>query len=187
MSSRGSRAQSWCVRVGIWLALLATVPLSGCSLLFVDGPPKTYTPPQYVHCSSSPGWPVFDTVVAGLELVRTGIAVSASDSAYQGAQISRGADIGFGLAFMTLFAISAGVGYGRVSDCNAAMLGAPMPHPRRVRPPSYYPPPPQPGSAGPSGPPIGYPPPPPPNAAPPPPPIPPAPGAPGVPQQMDNE
>jgi hypothetical protein len=176
--------------------------------MFVNGPPKySYARSSEIQCTTTPGWPVFDTVLAGLELVRTGIAISAKDSDYQGAQLSRPADIGFGLAFMTLFAISAGVGYSRVSDCNDALGqgNMPRPRPRRVAPPpDYYqqrppaplpyggPPPNQ--TVPPGGVPLAPPPPPstgptggaaPPPAAPPPPPSSP-PTAP-VRQQIDNE
>ena len=123
MSASESRAQPWCVRAGIWLGLVATLPLGGCSLLFVDGPPKTYQPSWQVQCTTSNALPVVDVLLASFQAYRTGSALSRSDADYQGAAISRSADITAGLTLFTLAAVSAGVGFSRVSDCKEAIGG----------------------------------------------------------------
>ena len=48
-----------------------------------------------------------DTVIAGFEGVRTGMALAADKSVYDHAPISRGADVAFGLGFLALFGASA--------------------------------------------------------------------------------
>jgi hypothetical protein len=97
------------------------VPLGGCSLLFVDGPPKTYQPSWQIQCTTSNALPVIDVLLAGFQAYRTGAALSRSDSDYRGAAISRSADITAGVTLFALTAISAGVGFSRVSDCKAAI------------------------------------------------------------------
>jgi hypothetical protein len=91
--------------------------LSGCSFLFVHSPPAQHAQLHYFDCTSSKAAPVIDTVVAGLEAVRTGVAISASEGDYAGYPISRGADIGFGLGLTALFTAAAIYGYNATGDC----------------------------------------------------------------------
>ena len=72
---------------------------------------------------------MFDVVLALLEAARTGYAVTRTDADYQGSTLSRPSDIAIGASLMTLAAISAGVGFNRVSACNDAI------NDRRRRPP----------------------------------------------------
>jgi hypothetical protein len=89
-----------------------------CSWLFVKGPPPERVDLKYFgDCSSSKAAPVVDTVVAGLETVRTVYALSAENSAYDHLPISRGADIALGLGLTALFTASAVYGYGATSEC----------------------------------------------------------------------
>jgi len=93
---------------------------SGCSFLFVRGKPanvEALPPSEPVECTTSKASPILDTVFAGLEVARTGYAVSRSDSDYHGAQLTRGADIGLGLGFVALFASSAIYGYVKTGSC----------------------------------------------------------------------
>jgi hypothetical protein len=76
-------------------------------------------PSKPVECTTSKMAPVFDTLFAGLELVRTGVALSADDYDYRDFPISRGADIAFGVGFTGLFAASAGYGYATTSKCQS--------------------------------------------------------------------
>jgi hypothetical protein len=159
------------------LCLVLLLP-SSCSLAFVSGPPPGARNVEPSQCTTSQGWPAFDVVLSLLEAARTGYALSRSDADYQGSILSRPSDIAIGATLMTFAAVSAAVGFNRVSDCNDAIDGAGHPYaPVRRRvvapPPSYAPP----GASAPS---VEYET-PPPNAAPP------AQPARPTPQQPDSE
>jgi hypothetical protein len=127
------------------LGVVFLLPTS-CSLMFVNGPPEHTNYVEPGQCTTSEGWPAFDVVIAVLEAARTGYAVTLTDADYKGSTLSRPSDIGIGAALTALAAISAGVGFSRVSDCNDAINGTgytrPRPPLRRrvVAPPSYAPP-----------------------------------------------
>jgi hypothetical protein len=92
---------------------------SGCSFLFVKGPPSQPQHAPVIDCTTSKVAPVLDSVFGVLEVVRIVAAAAASDSAYQNASIPREADIGLGLAFAALFIGSAtygGIQTGRCAD-----------------------------------------------------------------------
>lgn len=110
---------SRCIRAAVLGPLLFAS--SGCSLIFVH--PRSST--SYVSgprraCTSSKLAPVLDTLFAGAQVVRTAYALSASDSVYENpAQpLSRGADVGLGVGFATLFVGSAIYGYVNTSACS---------------------------------------------------------------------
>jgi hypothetical protein len=142
---RGLRRVAACV-----LPTLAT----GCSFVFASEPepPPRHRPPPAPECSTSRAAPIVDTVIAGYELYRTGVAIDASNADYADAEITRGDDITLGVALTALFALSALYGYRTTSDCDDAKAEWQR---ERFRP--VYVPPPYP-----------YPYPPPPTAAPPP-------------------
>jgi hypothetical protein len=95
--------------------------VSGCSLLTVSGPKA---PPAAPACTSSNAAPVFDTVMAVAFAVAaggTGFAASQNEEGSSG--IDRGIDTGvfaISLPLAVLFAVSAGLGFSRVSKCRAA-------------------------------------------------------------------
>src|SRR5439155_14954438 len=104
-------------------AMFAGVAASGCSLVFTTRAPdhpERIPPAMPIMCTTSRAAPVVDTIIAGLESVRTIFAVSAKDSVYQGATITRPADIGIGLGLTTLFAVSAIYGFSVTSGCDEA-------------------------------------------------------------------
>jgi hypothetical protein len=96
--------------------------LPGCSFLFVTRPQNAALSPtaEYVpnECTQSKAAPILDTVFAGLEAGRTVYAATADHSVYEGAPISRGADIAFGLGFLALFGASAIYGYAVTGECS---------------------------------------------------------------------
>jgi hypothetical protein len=105
------------VLVGV-LALALACP--GCSFIFVSGPPanvEKLSPTKPIRCTTSRAAPALDAVITGFEVVRTLIALGASDATYANAPISRTADIGLGLALSGLFAVSMGYGFATTSDC----------------------------------------------------------------------
>ncbi|HMI92154.1 MAG TPA: hypothetical protein VK509_12350, partial [Polyangiales bacterium] len=102
------------------LSALLLLPLGGCSYLFTSDGPRS-------RCSTSKAPPVIDTLIGGYQVVRTGFAVAAPDETYDGALISREADIGFGLGLSALFIASAYYGYDVTSDCARAHSPGPPP------------------------------------------------------------
>jgi len=134
-------------------ALLAiSMAASGCSFLFTTSPPATpeRLPPGVpvpVTCTTSRAAPIIDTVIGGLEVIRTGIALNNSESDYHDQPISRGADIGFGVALSALFVTSAIYGFGVTGRCDEAkerQMQYSAPYPPGAYPPGAYPP--QPGA-----------------------------------------
>ena len=96
---------------------------SGCSLIFVKTPANDGSVSSRSSggdCTSSRLAPALDTVVGALQLVRTGMAASASDSVYENpdAPLSREADIALGAGFMALFVGSAIYGFAHTNQCS---------------------------------------------------------------------
>jgi len=116
------------------LALVLAPSLTGCSLLFVHKPPARPPPSAAMECTTSVAAPVVDVVVAALEVVRVAYALSQDDGDYEDFPISRGADVGFGVAFAALFAGSSAYGFANTSAC-AAMQHQ---HPREEAPSAAY-------------------------------------------------
>lgn len=112
-------------RAVLSIGLLSTT--SGCSFLFVRGPPDAPPPGKAIHCSTSRVAPVLDSIFAGLEVARVGIDAASSDAQFQGAPINRGTDIALGAAFGVLFAVSAGYGFTTTDRCSRALHGEPAP------------------------------------------------------------
>jgi hypothetical protein len=117
---------------GVTWALLAMLSSTGCSLLFVTGPPppEMNVPYWQVECTNSYTLPVIDVLWTSLGLLTTGIAISRSDADYRGSFQTRNQAIASGFGSILLYGISSGVGFSRVSACNDAMAGAPR-APRR--------------------------------------------------------
>jgi hypothetical protein len=103
------------------LSAVLALACSSCSFVFVQ-------PPHHVedqlaesprHCTSSKAAPIVDTLITGLEAVRTGLAVSADDSAYQNSPIDRKTDIGLGVGLTALFLASSIYGFYETGQCHA--------------------------------------------------------------------
>jgi hypothetical protein len=94
-----------------------TPSLSGCSLLFVDTAPPNHAQLEHFDCTSGKAAPIIDTIVGAYQVVRTGYALSAEESDYDGYPLSRGADIGFGVGLTALFLGSAIYGYSETGAC----------------------------------------------------------------------
>jgi hypothetical protein len=109
----------------LWeLAAVTTLGLtcSGCSLLFTKKPPPStenlpVTTPA--RCTSSLVAPVVDSIIGAYQIVRSGVAINADDSAYDGnpVGINRGMDIGFGVTLATVFLTSAVYGFVVTNNC----------------------------------------------------------------------
>jgi hypothetical protein len=74
------------------------------------------------HCTSSKVAPAIDAALAGLEGVRTGIALSEDDSSYQNSPISRNTDIGLGVGFAALFLASSIYGFYETGECHVTAV-----------------------------------------------------------------
>jgi hypothetical protein len=96
--------------------------LTGCSPLFITAPPPKSERVAGVEpkCTTSNAAPAIDTVIAGLQAIRTIVAVAADDSDYSNLPISRPADIGLGSLLTVAFAAAAGYGFSTTSSCEEA-------------------------------------------------------------------
>jgi len=94
------------------LTALALVT-SGCSLFFVT----PAAPPSRRECTSSRVAPVFDSVLGGYEVFRTGYAIFAPDEVYEELGVPREADIALGTGLTALFVGSAIYGYVKTAEC----------------------------------------------------------------------
>jgi hypothetical protein len=113
-----------------YIAVLAIVT-SGCSFLFVSGPPANHTKVPYFECSSSNWAPIVDTVVAALQIANVVVAAKDTDQQWHdmycaptdttcNAPFSRGAAIPAYIGFSALAAASLYYGYTRVAACKSA-------------------------------------------------------------------
>lgn len=99
--------------------------LPGCSFLFTTAPKHAESSQfESSKCTTSKAAPIVDTLITGLEGVRTGLALSADNSTYDHAPISRAADVGLGVGFVALFGASAIYGYYVTGACSARRNGA---------------------------------------------------------------
>jgi hypothetical protein len=106
-------------------ALVLLFATSGCSLLFVNGPPERAEAHERIECTDSYFIPALDGVITALQLARTVYAFSRSDDSYRNFPISRPADIAAGGALTLLFGISTKIGVDRVEGCEAAVSRRP--------------------------------------------------------------
>jgi hypothetical protein len=175
---RGSTSRTGALALALCVGT-ATTMTSGCSLLFVDGPPANAQKLRSFNCTTSNSLPVTDAVIGGLfALSAVGAATGSSGTSGSTTTSDVSAAIGTGVV-AAAFAVSAGVGYSRTSACKDATAelmtriypgpGAPgfaptpyapspyMPAPQPYDPwtapaPGAAPPPPAPGAAPGAGP-----------------------------------
>jgi hypothetical protein len=106
---------------GLALALCASAAMattSGCSLLFVDGPPDNAKKLRSFNCTTSNSLPTTDVVIGSIAVLDAiGIATESSTYSTSGSTVAPA--IG-AAAVAAAFATSAAVGYGRTSACRDA-------------------------------------------------------------------
>jgi hypothetical protein len=103
------------IRIGLSCAVtFALVLQSGCSFMFVKGPPANHAEVAVFDCSDSNGWPAVDAVWAALNGIGA-ISASNDDMNPQQGQI-----VAVGLAWLAVSGISAIYGFSKVSDCSKA-------------------------------------------------------------------
>lgn len=110
------------IRQAVFTMVLATsaLPSAGCSFIFVETVPSNverYRDDAPISCTSARVAPILDSLGAAFQVVRTAIALGTHPNDYEDKPISRGADIGFGLGFMALFATSAVYGFATTGEC----------------------------------------------------------------------
>jgi hypothetical protein len=102
-------------RAGLISAMMVAVLLhSGCSLLFVKGPPAEHAQMVTFECSDSKALPVLDTIWAGLN------GLGAASAANDNQNPDQGQIIAVGLAWLAVSGISAIYGFSKVSACSDA-------------------------------------------------------------------
>lgn len=104
------RVRSWATGV---LALVVAMQ-QGCSYLFVSGPPKDHETKVYVDCTDSNGWPIVDSIWAGLNGLGAAAAIGDSETE------NRGQVILVGLVWLAVSGGAAIYGFDRVSQCKSA-------------------------------------------------------------------
>jgi hypothetical protein len=134
------------IRVGLIGTMVFALTLqSGCSFLFVKGPPAHHAEMATFDCSESNAWPVVDAVWAALNGL--GAASAAGDDQNpQQDQI-----VAVGIAWLAVSGISAIYGFSKVSECNDAKRQRDERFQGRgvaVPTPAANPVPPQPSAAG---------------------------------------
>lgn|SRR5215471_691867 len=100
-------------------ALLCAMLASGCSLIFMDGPPEHPPRDQPVDCTRSVTAPVFDTVFASASgTIAIGeITLLAASNSSQGDRDSGKVGLALFSALALIEGVSAGWGFGRVREC----------------------------------------------------------------------
>lgn len=113
----------WAFRRPVAACLALVLCSSGCSLMFVTGPPahvERLPPRAPVECTTSKLAPAIDVGLVALESARVVYAITAPDSAYRNFPISRLADVAIGSALAVLALGSAAYGFDTASDCEDA-------------------------------------------------------------------
>jgi hypothetical protein len=145
--------------------LVALSSHSGCSYLFVSGPPANHVVSPYFDCTDTNALPGLDLIWAALNGVGAVLALSDSDKMID----NRDQVIAVGSLWAVVSGTSAIYGFSKVAACKQAKLQrdqrfapgmVPGYYPPPAYPPGYYPPPPgypppagypAPGAAPPAG------------------------------------
>jgi hypothetical protein len=100
---------------------LAGIAASGCSFIFVHGPPRNHENSVAFECTSSVVAPVLDTVWAGLNGIGAISAASTDEATWNSrSTTSRGAVIAVGAGWFLLSGASAIYGFTRTQSCRDA-------------------------------------------------------------------
>jgi hypothetical protein len=108
----------------VWaLCAVAAAATSGCSFLFVDGPPPNAQKLQTFSCTTSNTLPTTDVVIGGITLLEGLGALTQTSSSFttsSGSNSSNYIGAGVVLAGAALFGVSAATGYKNTSACREA-------------------------------------------------------------------
>ena len=106
--------------MSICLALGMSMGGAGCSFAFAKKAPLDYKNMAAFDCTEGKTLPVLDVIFASIQVARVAIAAGASDEDYEGASLSRGADLGLGVALGALSIASATYGFHVSNECRRA-------------------------------------------------------------------
>jgi hypothetical protein len=102
-------------RVGWVAAMISTMAFqSGCSALFVHGPPANHAELASFECSDSNAWPVVDTIWAGLN------GLGAASAAGDDANPDQDQIVLVGVTWLVISGASAIYGFSKVAACHDA-------------------------------------------------------------------
>jgi len=112
-----------------FMVAVAVMWLSGCSFIFVSGPPTNHEQLPYFSCSESRAAPVVDTILAALQALNLATAASVSDQQWSDnfngdPPFSRGAAVPLYVGTTLFTAASAYYGYKNTGDCREAKAAA---------------------------------------------------------------
>jgi hypothetical protein len=108
-NAMGFTRMAW-IGTMIFAAILGT----GCSFLFVNGPPRDHERRASFTCTESNAWPVVDAIWAGLN------GIGAASAANDEMNPDKDQIIAVGVGWLLVSGISAVYGFGKVSDCKTA-------------------------------------------------------------------
>lgn len=108
-------------------AMLA-LAVSGCSFVFVEGPPSNYQHMTDVHCTSSDVFPMLDVIFAGIDALD--LSMVGSHQVHIDDSSTESAFLGVSAAMMAVHIASAIYGFAKTSTCQEAManISARTPH-----------------------------------------------------------
>ncbi len=102
--------------------VLVLLPASGCSFVFVSGPPPAAERTRGYDCTQSMVVPVIDIALAALALASSTQAALATDEEYSRyGPTSRAVAIPMGFAWTVVYGMSALTGFRRVDSCREAV------------------------------------------------------------------
>lgn len=103
------------------LAGLLVLASSGCSFIFVDGPPDvppnmSYGDLNYFNCTEPNTWPILDAIWAGLNGVGALMAMGGDETQFEDPEQT----VLVGLVWLGVSGAASYVGFQRTSECRAA-------------------------------------------------------------------
>lgn len=99
-----------------WTAWLVVPVVSGCSLVFVHGPPEDHAELDSFACTESRTRPILDFILAGSSFLAAGQSQPDYGPAYGAATT----DNSYNILGALLYGISGAVGMSRVNECRRA-------------------------------------------------------------------
>ena len=118
----------------VLLVLAALTPVGGCSAFFVRAPIKVAEGRYDARrCTTNQLAPVADVMIGALQVIRTVLALQASDASYKGASLDRGADVAIGGLLAATFTGSAIYGFATTAECRELRGNVPTATPRPTK------------------------------------------------------
>jgi hypothetical protein len=107
-------------RLLLYAVLIGLIPATatGCSFLFVNGPPADHDRLPYFTCTQSNAVPALDLIWAGLNGLGAAAALSADEGTYE----NQGQAVFVGLGWVVISGLSARHGFVRAQECRAATI-----------------------------------------------------------------